>query len=70
MYESVCRICNPVSSQKEGKNLEGYKPRVGVCIGETLHTIHERSMEHVIDARFFLIQIPYCETLGVCTSRA
>ena len=47
MYESVCRICNPVSSQKEGKH------RVVVYIGETSHTIHERSMEHVSDARFF-----------------
>ena len=53
LYGSVLRICNPVSSQKEGKDLEGYKPMVGVYIGETSRTIHERSMEHVSDARTF-----------------
>ena len=53
LYGSVLRICNPVSSQKEGKDQDGYKPRVGVYIGETSCKIPERSMEHVSDAKSF-----------------
>ena len=40
-------------SQKECKDLDGYKPRVGAYIGETSRKIHERSMEHVSDAKSF-----------------
>ena len=56
VYESKCRECNPVSSQKEDPGTQSRKdssPREGIYIGETSHSLHERAVEHVRDAESF-----------------
>ena len=57
VYESCCKLCNPVPSRKEdssnqSSNSQG-KPRDGVYIGETSRSLHERAVEHVRDAESF-----------------
>ena len=58
VYESKCKICNP-SSPVEGKHRDiqppGSKPsaRIGVYIGESSRSLHERALEHVRDAEAF-----------------
>ena len=51
VYETSCNICNPTeekpSIQKEGKIREG------IYIGESSRSLHERSIEHLRDARSF-----------------
>ena len=54
MYESVCLECNPVSSREE-ENDKNIQPagRIGVYVGESSRSLHERATEHVRDARAF-----------------
>ena len=48
IYESSCQTCNP-SSLQEVKTTTA-QPRVGVYVGETSRSLHERAVEHVNDA--------------------
>ena len=51
LYESCCLACNPSSLQEE--KIKDAKPRMGVYIGETSRSLHERAVEHVKDAEDF-----------------
>ena len=56
VYESSCRICNPLSSQQEHYSQLGSsqnKPTDGIYIDETSRSLHERAVEHVRDAESF-----------------
>ena len=56
MYESKCRVCNPVSSHGEENDHPSIRegnPREGIYIGETSRSLHERAVEHVRDAENF-----------------
>ena len=56
VYESKCRVCNPVSSQGEDSGHPSNKnssPREGIYIGETSRSLHERAVEHVRDVENF-----------------
>ena len=56
VYESKCRVCNPVSSQAEEADNQSSKnssPREGIYVGETSRSLHERSIEHMRDAESF-----------------
>ena len=55
LYESRCTICNPESKpshQQEGEH-EQPPSREGIYFGETSRSLHERSLEHVADAKEF-----------------
>ena len=67
IYESVCLDCIPPvpTSQQEVQGSEPIsssarrledKPRKGVYIGETSRSLHERSFEHLQDAKSFHIK--------------
>ena len=69
VYESSCRICNPLSSQQEHYSQLGSsqnKPRDGIYIGETSRSLHECAVEHVRDAESFSAK-SHCETLDDVT---
>ena len=56
VYESSCRICNPLSSQQEHCSQLGSSqnnPRDGIYIHGTSRSLHERAVEHVRDAESF-----------------
>ena len=56
VYESKCRICNPISSQEEDADQPSGRDstqREGIYIGETSRSLHERAVEHVRDAENF-----------------
>ena len=51
VYESKCRVCNPVSShEEENDHPSGKKgsPREGIYIGETSRSLHEGAVEHIV----------------------
>ena len=58
VYESKCKLCNP-SSQQEDQHGDAQPPggkptsRVGIYIGESSRSLHERALEHVKDAESF-----------------
>ena len=51
MYESKCLKCNPGEPSKGLDEKENI--RKGIYIGETSRSIHERAVEHVINAKTF-----------------
>ena len=48
LYETACLLCNPSNNKNENK-----KERVGVYVGESSRSLHERMSEHEDDARAF-----------------
>ena len=53
VYESKCKVCNPTSQEESGHQSAGNKPRMGIYIGETSRSLHERALEHIKDAEGF-----------------
>jgi hypothetical protein len=51
IYESCCQTCNPSSLQVEKSR--NTQPRIGVYVGETSRSLHERAVEHANDAKDF-----------------
>ena len=57
LYETSCKLCNPDEKGGPHSNLQPDqlqpKARLGVYLGETSRSLHERMAEHVDDARKF-----------------
>ena len=51
VYETSCNICNPIEEKPSIQKEE--KTREGIYIGESSRSLHERSLEHLRDARKF-----------------
>ena len=51
VYETSCNICNPTEEKPSIQKEE--KTREGIYIGESSRSLHERSLEHLRDARKF-----------------
>ena len=60
VYESRCLVCNPRTSLEEADDPQANQPsgssttpREGIYVGESSRSLHERSVEHIRDAKSF-----------------
>ena len=52
IYESCCKICNPLSSQQEAHG-QSSRSIEGIYMGEISRSLHEHAVEHWKDAESF-----------------